>query len=437
MGEGFLITLILLAYTSRYNLSGNEEHYMLMSKFPGWDFTANRYLYQRITGFALNFFSFELTAIIGRLILCISIAVPITLFAGLISLENVSFLMFFFLSGQALFGGETLIESWEPKTIAYILGLIGLYYGITGGSPLVWLIIATYFHVIAGGYLALITYSYLLLEGDWFYPEIYLLCVSPLLLYIVMGSKFDVYANIIYSNIRNSHHAGIFSNKTQFVRLQLLGVVNTLASVIIVYYTSVPELEKFRTLILMMGIWSLAWVGIAYLDTKGKLVKYLPFRVNTIFLLFLSMYLGKLVEDLPSWLFFALGLVFCLIILQHLVNDLKLTDENNSFSKMCEVIKLHTKPEDEILYLGNNLSLSRRTGRKEFFNWKFIPSTSESIKKWNRRYLIKNSIEENLSNLQRTSIKYVLLERESEWKWLKLIHSEGKFHLYKNKAIEV
>jgi hypothetical protein len=175
----------------------------------------------------LRHFSFEAVSFAGRLLMSALIAVPMgRLFRrmALCPLSILVALQLVWLGNQALYGGETMVGGFETKHLAHVFVLWGLLDLLDERYErgLLWMGLASLFHLLVGGWLALISGLHLLLQGaSWRRVALgtlgYLLIVSPLLWYLYQGLLSEsVTASTgpgpdwLYTYYRNPNHTTPF-----------------------------------------------------------------------------------------------------------------------------------------------------------------------------------------------------------------------------------
>ena len=169
---------------------------------------------------------------------------------------------------------------------------------------LVYVILGSYFHILVGGYAFTYLIASLLLFGGSKHRvkylkllAIYIVCLIPFVIYlksaVVNTVDHSPSADWIYSYYRHPHHIGLFKSLGYFYSKHFYGVLLSIFALIFsIYFFKVNTNEKLARLnhfILLSLAGVLIWVVIAYFDTEGILIKYYPFRVNTLTTLLLTL----------------------------------------------------------------------------------------------------------------------------------------------------
>lgn len=487
----FFILFILVLFFFRFSLNWNEEHYMALAKQfyePDWmpgsftfsEFAGTRAVFQYLIGFLLSFLSFETAVGVVRLLLCLVLAFPLAKLYKLFGLTNIFILLqlpilFFFqgkhlftnLYNQSFFGGEWIFLGVEPKVFAYIFVLYALYFLLTEKAALstIFLAMATYFHILAGGWAMFYFLLYMLIAKKSFkIPFIngvlYVACLIPFLLYLapVLSHTFTESgasgkADWIFSYYKQPFHTGIFLSVQYFIDQSFNGFMLSAFFFLLCVFLFSRYQEKYNLKLNLLNkiifIGTLMSVILAYFDRTAAFVKYFPFRINALycFLVFLQLALFlqyfALKKETARYVEFAVLLWFVLITLPlplwsltkgvyvHVTGK----QADPSYEAVCDYIKEHTPGQATILYLpgisqqagsasfddfDGYPDMARKTQRDRFVYHFAAPISPDAEKtlEWYRRILLKESIIEGSQDictaLEDEKVDYILTAFELE-----------------------
>lgn len=471
----FVLVIFVLGYMS-YDLNANEEQYMLLAKQfmdPDWiisrylnEFPGTRLLYQTIIGFLLKYFSFEAVHLFFSLLLCISCAIPLAKIYKRLEISNSQILLhlpILFLFHQSLFAGSWMLLSVEPKGLAYVFILFALYYYMIGrfNKMNLHLIMATYFHVLVGAYVFIfLTICLLIFEKPKrkldFVKLIsaYLIVTIPFIIYLLTAVSATVSstpnADWIYSYFRHPHHIGIFRDMSYFYTSHLHGVLLTLVALgfSFMFYrvNKDTKLKRLNNFVLLSLIGVLAAVVISYFDRDGVLIKYYPFRINTVTTFVLTLILtwfifSSIKAEFKKIVVYGTILISLLFLVKLATptltsyHDHFIKNENKAINEMGDYIKKNTDKNAVVLSFLNDPSLQRRMERDRFVVYKFIPAEMKMIPEWYERELFKRQLSKNLELLgernENYSIDYLLSKKRIDSSLLELVNFNGVYYLYK------
>jgi len=337
-----------------------------------------------------------------------------------------------------------MIGGFEPKTLAYPFIILAFVYVIDNKwyKAILIISIATYFHFLLGGWFLLVMLIYHLLTYKNFknlliIAVLYGILILPFLIYIINGTshipqeinglKYDY----LITYIGNSLHTAIFSSVHNFFQYRLLGVLVLMAVWLVscIFFSKISN-EKLKKLnninIIIIGL-IFIFVIISIFDKSGFFLKFLPFRTETIALLFfLIIASGYIYEKLNvskiRFQIFAIALTFAIpLFLYNSARSLNLSIryKNNTYNEFYKYVEENTHFDDVFAFTGYrpvyayglpshfDLSFSRKTRRNIFVLFKFIPY-SEKIYEWNDRLQEKVMFEQDYSNVWITKKKYKL-----------------------------
>jgi hypothetical protein len=473
-----LVSLILIGGYLSFELNGNEEQYMLYAKQfmdPDWissrylnEFPGTRLLYQIIIGSFLNYLSFEKVVFIFKLLLCLFYAHSLSKIYKTLKISNVQILLhlpILFLFNQSMFAGSWMFISVEPKGFAYIFILYAFYHYIKAQFKwmALFLIIATYFHVLVGGYVFIFLFgSLIFLERQKVKFEVfkiagfYVLAIIPLLFYIktaISGQvEYSPSVDWIYSYFRSPHHTGIFRDMSYFYSRHFYGIsISIIALWFSFYFCKInkdEQLNRVNNFILLSILGVLIAVVIAFFDREGILLKYYPFRINTMTTFALTLLLSAFVFSSfkPEYLkiltqiTLLISILFLLRLYKPNVKNLVSYFAQNDKEALIDIsnyIKENTPKDAVVLSFLGDLSVNRRMERDRFVVYKFIPAEMSKIPEWYERELFKRKMAGNIDHIKERKesykIDYLLARNKTNSDLFELITSNKVYYLYKLK----
>lgn len=472
----FFIAFILIIYYASFSLSGNEEQYMLFAKQfmePDWitsrflnEFPGTRYLYQVIIGFFLKFFSFESVLFVSRILLCILYAIPLAKIYKELNLNNFHVLIhlpILFLANQSFFAGSWMFVSVEPKGLAYIFILFALLFFLRKNIKWMtfYLIVATYCHILIGGYTFIFFFTTLFLyePKSSIFKNVkllafYIIATVPLLLYLktAINIKVDYNPSVswIYTYFRHPHHLALFKSPGYFYSKHFYGILSSVIALLLsISFSGQLKNEKLKHLnnfVIVSLIGLLLFVVIAFFDNEGIFLKYYPFRINTLttFVLFLiltslliSIIKNESIVILKQIVFYiSIVILFKAFLTSIIENRNYLNNETNSeLINITNYIKSNTPKNSVVLSFLEDLSLNRRMERDRFVVYKFIPADMNAIPEWYERELYKRKLSKDFNTIKKMpesyKIDYVLTRQQMDSNCVQLIENNKLFYLYK------
>lgn len=475
----FLIILILSISYLSFIPSPNEEQYMqrAMQFFnPNWilnsrnltEFPGTRVLYQYIIGFLLQYFSFENLTFIFRFIFVILYTIPLNKIYEKLNFTNFQILLhlpILFLLNQSLFAQSWIFISIEPKGFSYIFIFFSLYYYMTKSFTKMtfFLILGTYFHVLIGGY----SFIYFMLSLFILKKNkeslfnlirlsfIYLILIAPLLIYlkssIIISTQNEPSADWIYTYFRSPHHTALFKSFNYFYKTHFYGVLLSIIGVIfcIKNHSQInsSKIKSLNTLVIVSLCATLAFVPIAFFDKTGIILKYYPFRINTLSTFILTLLISKWIFDIVKFENYRninhYILLFSFFFILK-IGGLNITNQINFFiekkdnplKKVCQYIYKNTKKKDIIFSFDGDITIPRKCRRDVFSTPLFIPSEMKRIHDWYQRVLIKRKLTKNIDSINEVKkqyrINYILSKKSLEGKnYLDEVYSNKEYFLYK------
>ena len=220
------------------------------------------------------------------------------------------------LGPQCFFAGEWIVNSFEPKAIAYVFVFAGLWFWLRqrfahAGLALA---LASYFHILVGGWIALAVAVAIVLKHRgkhllkfvlWFGTP-----MIPFLGYLFQGyflqetPTSEINLNWVYCYFRLPNHLGIVKSIDFFLQEHAFGVVASIFAFALCWrWRGTFDLarNKLNLLVLIMLAINLCFVVIAFADhfllnnSGGLGLKYYPFRTSSLALfLFIILLYSKL-----------------------------------------------------------------------------------------------------------------------------------------------
>ena len=477
-----LVFLILALIYVTFVPRGNEEQYLALSKHfmdPQWipnstnlnEFAGTRLIFQVFIGLLLKVFSFEITVLLGRVVLCIGFAFVLAkLYHQLCFSKSMIglHLIVLFISQQAFFAGSWIFMGLEAKSFAYLIVFLAFSAYLNGNHKkvLIFLIFASYFHLLVGGFVCMYFFiCQVLFDKDNSLKSViksglsYTLAMLPLLLYMrsALGSGLDSNPSSewIYTYFRNAHHTVMYRNWDHFYNLHGLGVLKSVIAflILVLTYNKIQkrQVEKISQFAIVTFLASFILIGIGAFDKTGVLLKFYLYRINT-----LSVFTAHLVfvfllfKYIPSMYSAILKAVILIIVIFHFYPRVKdnfsrmskyKSDLQTSIVKMTYEIKEKTEIDAVILYLTHDNNMDghfdfiRRTERSRFVSHKFVPAEMDKLPEWYKKLKIREKLIKDISHLESVrseyQIDYILAKRN--YSEFELIAEQNDYKLFKIK----
>lgn len=464
-----LLIFLILALNSLYPyLNGNEEQYLLNAKmymqpdfmpdyFNAVDFPLPRMLHLFLAGSMLKVLSFEWTAIIGKLILALLFAFPFAKFFKYFEVENVSIiwiLQLLYLPNQSLFAAEWIFLSFEGKQIAYLF----IFWAITFllekqyWKVAVFGAIAAYFHILAALWFLVLFYVYHLVKEKNIKQSVMmgtlsLVLVAPFVYLISSALGTDapviqngVHADWIYTAYRNPHHTYIFRSSEYFWMVFAKGIISSaLLFILCLFYFNKNESAKVRQLNgLNITVFSLLAILIllGWADKNGQFLKYYPYRLSAYTSLFIFTQLYLVLRNSSLWenrirkinwlvAVIALG-VLGFKVADHfrVFEKEKKTAKKEAFVELTDFIKKETDPNASFIFYEEGVSernhihndFSRRSLRKRFVSYKFVPTKPDKLHLWYQRCMQRKAFFQDYNYvdtiLKNYDLDYIIIDGE-------------------------
>ena len=451
-----VVALVFMGYFLSFSLNSNEEQYLQLAKQfydPEWikdsinlnEFAGTRLLYQYISGFFLRFLTFEQYVFGGRLALALLYTLPLVRIYRVLAISNVGILLHLpvlFLTHQSMFGGSVIFISVEAKAFAYFFVFYALLFFIQGryGWMTIFLAIASYFHILVGGYAMIYLGGTVLLFGlrPWLHSGLLLVAYAigmlPFVAYlatsITVPQPTTPSADWIYTYFRAPHHTALFQSLIYFYRTHFHGVLLAAIALLVGLALSPtirrPELKRLNFFVVLSLAGTLVAVVLAYFDKTGQFVKYYPFRINALTNFAFTLHLAYLLTRIDYQRYapavnltvVALATFFTLraLLPNAFLSYQYFSGASAAFDEMSTYIANHTERDAVILYLeeastnladmDGDLSLTRKTRRNRFVSYKFIPAELSKIPEWYDRVRMKQAVIADINYLPELKAHY-------------------------------
>ena len=480
-----IIFICIAGYYITFIPHSNEEQYLALSKYycnPEWilnsinldEVSGTRFLYQCITGSLLNYFSFEKTVFIGRVILAILFSLSLgTLYKSLTSNNFIILihLVLVYFNCQSYFMGSWIFLGLEAKCFSYVCVFFGLSFCIKNNyrNALLCMILATYFHVLVGGFvfiymgLTILLFDKIISNREKILlPAIYALFVLPFLLYLKISvqpvSLNDPSVDWIYSYFRNEHHTIIFKSWHYFYDLHFRGVFKSIlvCILLILAFTKTENkcIIKLIQFTLVTFVCSFVWIVVSAFDKEGVITKYYLFRINAIstFCATLSLVIivySRIQSQNKVLLNLLILLVSIFAIQRNAAKNLKKIEDINThkdlaYEEMCQYIKSQTERDAVILYLSKDHEYDghhdfiRKTERSRFVSHKFVPADFSKLPEWYDRIYWRRRLNGNMERFEEFREKYRVdyLFSKNTYPEYELIEERNPYKLYRLKSME-
>ena len=383
-------------------------------------------VFSEVMGGLINLIGFEFSQVISRLVV-----IGVYVFAllqlvrriGLSAIDIVWVLASFLLVGEGILGEEWLFRGTEPKSFAYPCVLLGLSYSLGGKHILSALLfaLATYFHLLVGGYAWLFTAAAVLLldrnARTLFKPSlVYGIAILPLSIMLLINGYLNIYvipksehsAAWIATFLRNPHHVMPFFNAATFYQW-VPGFAFIAFIAVGVWWGTQPATrnEKMLAMITLVIAWfSLVTAAILAIDSSAALGPFFPFRPTSLalfcLLLLVASRLRRYLENEGRNLRMLLALALLALTVPAVAHEnLSYAKHSRSdaqmLAKFFETIRGISGTEDRFLITSDVeerlLSFERRTGRPAYVMFKFFPSTNDKIFVWYDRLRVRERVE--------------------------------------------
>jgi hypothetical protein len=480
-----LISILLICYFTHLAPTANEENNFgqtLQFLNPNWipdslsftDSPGNRVILQYMVAPVLSFLSFEAVSVLGRILNSILLAIPVGLILKRLQINNyfvVVLMVLFYLPLQSFFAEEWIFGGFESKTLAYVFVFFSVYFLLTRRTFLcgIFAALASYFHVLVGGWFFLSVILFLFLDRRALVEIIklgalYLLIILPFVYYLGREILFDegvatgtVNLDWVYVYFRNPHHTGIFASLVFFLKVHATGVVLFLLSFLLsIYLYSTTADDDSRILFKMQTsffLFLLFFLLIALVDRGGRILKFYPFRLCTLYTFFFyvsvahfavragkSENVSRQTQTFVS-LLLLLGIVwFGYRTLEGYHESWKKVSENSSYKKLIAYARENTEPRDRFIFPDkvrgfHFVDFPRRAKRDRFAVWKFVPVKKRYLYEWYIRIGELEKVNSDpkyiLALKEKYRIDFVVTEQMGRFDFLPLFYSNTDFLVYK------
>ncbi len=473
-----LIGLILSAVYLSFVPDENEEQYMLLAKQfmnPSWiqnaedlEFPGVRLLYQLIIGTLLSYANFESVLFSMRLLMIVSLSIVLSKLYERFQLDNTQIfthLVLLFIGHQSLFAGSWMFVSVEAKGFAWIFILFSIYFILSKKlyPALILLIIASYFHFLDGCYSFCFLALTIFLQRDeltnskkelMILAAIYVVAIIPIVLYLIPAaqqpaSNLSPSANWIYSYFRHPHHAALYPDFTYFLHKHLFGILLTfiglLFSIVVFRNEKTFEIKFSKSFVISSSFITILLVSVSFLDRDGGILKFYLYRTNTLTTFMLTIlimiWICRLIKEEYKPQAKAILIMLSSVSLFNLSLTNAHTYKKYFFSKdevadICNYVKSNTAKNDEIISFIDDLSVSRKSERKLFSVYKFVPAEMNKIHNWYFRVLEQRKAKADLNYLDSLAVKYgvnhVLIDKDEKLPSIfEMKYQNSKYAFYK------
>lgn len=467
-------------------VSGGEEQYLAFAKQfvnPDWipnsfsltEYPGSRLIFQWIVGHLMGDASFEAVVFVARLLNFALLAIPF----GMVFRElNIRFpaaivmMQLFVMSEQNLMGGEWIVRSFEPKSVAYIFVISALLAMIR--KKIIWvaifLALAAHFHILVAGWTGLVFGVVLLwnkqLKSASTLGILFSVLMIPFGFYLFQGyfgtepPLTDLNVDQIYAYYRLPNHLGVWKSTEFFLAGRAIGtIISAVLLILGIAFRNRFE-SGFKVLNQVMIVCfsiTLLFVGIAAIDhfvfenSGGLGLKYYPFRSNSLgFLCAIILSFHFLFERLQKFRHSKLirnsifGFMVVLTLIQGINNvkrSIKYTTRNPDFKSMAHYAKENTKRGSVFLilqpYWGNEeyYAFNRMAERENFIVPKFVSAEQHKLLEWYERNILYMRVRRKLKFLEEAHEKYgvthFITNEKRDDPSLELMHQEGEYLLYR------
>ncbi len=484
-----ILMLIFSVYYLDFIPNSNEENYFQLAKAffePDWiknsfiltESSGTRALYQYIVGFFLGIFSIEQVVFIFRFFFIVAYSVILHKIYKSLKIKNIMIvlhLVILYLGKQAFFAGSWIFITAEAKAFAYLFIFLALYFTIQKryNFTILFLILATYFHILIGFYAFVYMALSILILERWDLKtnyklilklSVYFIAVLPFVL--VLYNNIDVPANLkpnadwIYTWFRNPHHTTLINGGFS---TQLKGIIfSFVAMLTLIYMRRKDDADSRMQTLYIIGIVTFAGtllsVPFIFFDKNGTFLKFYLFRINAfstlIFVIALSKWLYKIIKEEYRTIGY-IAIIFLAAmqlgtVALHQYDKVK-SYNDFSYNEVCEYIRSKTDKSSVILGLFDTnrsslsneekYSLTRKTERDRFVVFKFVPADLNKIHEWYNRVKIKDDIAKDIDNLVAASvtykIDYVMSNLKYDKEFLEPVFNNDNYFLYKVRNVQL
>ena len=435
VGNSTLIIALLCLIPPHGILSDNEENYFALaerfvssSSWPQdtavFDASKHRMLSDATLGVLVSSMGYGPAQIVTRLLAVAGYAFVLPRLFGVFRLSALDAslaVMIVALIGQDIVGGEWLFGGYEAKVAAYVLVLAALRLVLLPerlAAATLLLAIATYMHVLVGGFWFMAAMTLRLLNAPRDLPRVvaatalFVLLIAPLVCVIAWSRFADTAAahatgvpspDVIYSIIREPHHQSPFLSWAYFRDHWLPGYV--MATPMLLACLSISRRGETRRL-RVLAMWLAGLLAYLFLilvpkfldRDDGVLGKFYLFRPSSLtLLLFLMLVLavavgmaGRRVWLLRGLLLAMIGPVFLYSQGPRLMREVVASESFEDQKRLLAATVMHVAAPNDIVLIDpavemQLLDFERRTRRPTLVMWKFAPTNDADLITWYRR----------------------------------------------------
>lgn len=474
----FLIFLIsALNFVSTDTWPNEENNFTMARHFlnPEWmpdsfslrQWPGTNFVYWTIAGFGLKFLSFGQLAFWARLINYLLYAFPIAKIFKTLNIRPIIALLilqiFFF--KQTYMTGEWIWNGFEGKTLAYLFIFWSLYFLLKNKTDKTafFAALATYCHVLVGGWYFAGIGLYLILSGRNLMQIvrpclIYLLAALPFILYLANyllgGQKVDSdpSADWIYVFFRNSHHL-VPTLKDHFWHIEWPFVLVMFLSLGMLFqrnfYNSGHEI--IAKLVVVYNLILLAGLLITYLDKEGTLLKFYVLRMSSLSLLLTFILIAIILQKVnlrrisskPIFNIIQSTVLIILLIagISDNVKKWKISPAEQQYFDFISYVRKNSAASNKFCFIHyndkvENVRFINDAERDRLVSFKMVPEGDNAILEWYERILLRRKAENDTSLFPELAEKYTLNYLVSKKpveapENLLLVYQNPSYYLYK------
>jgi len=372
--------------------------------------------------------------------------------------------IFFF--KQTYMAGEWIWTGFEGKTLAYLFIFWSIYYLLHSKylKMAVFAAIATYCHVLVGGWYFVGISIYLLLSGYVFRKTltnvlIYALITLPFIAYLAYfilsgdGVESVPTANWIYVFFRNRHHlvpttkGHFWQNEWPFIALMIISLIFLFKK-----WFKNEQLNKIARLVVSYNIILLLGIILTYIDTQGAILKYYVLRMSSISLL-LELLLVTLIVihyfrldirwNKPTAIAQYISLSILLYFgISNNIEAWQTSSSETAYWEFVEFVKENTEGTDKFCFINykdkhENVRFINDANRDRLVSYKMVPEGDNAILEWYNRIQLREEVSNDLHKFKSLSSTYQLSFLVSKIPVasddLKSIYSNELYYVYQQK----
>lgn len=432
--------LLILFFFPTGILGSNEEYYFqiaanfMSGETPGpyealQERSHHLFLSNFLIGIPIQLFGYEGANALLRILTAFGLAASFSWLLSslrLSALEGLLSLAIFWLAGQQLFGGEWIFGGVEGKVFGYLFVFLGLAQSSRAQwkSAVCLFVVATYFHILVGGFWALVAFVWLWLNGRKLEKPAkafaaYSLAVLPLAVAILLQLSASAAAvspnvdtNRIFTTYYMAHHVAPFSDiwiLWEWTDGILLAVGLLLATVLM---SRLELKDSTRTLVWLVGgllcyllLALAASTSQAVVDVLGTLFLFRPsslallLAIITMFVVYSEQRASRLPVWMAAWALVPLAAWSAAKEpLEHFVGR---PFDRAEAAELVDVVESSTQESEIVLMQPGadgghlELALSRLLDRPTYQNFFLGPTAPAALETWYRRDQLRHELFEN------------------------------------------